>query len=276
MLDNGLALIGDVRDSAERTWLGFQEPWIVDFFPAMARAYPDARFLVLLPRSSGRRRLDEGDRAHRSRAGGEHGVVRAPLAKVRRAPGPPPERSVHRVAVRTVGYERLLREPEQLTREIAAFLDLQHDPRMTHAEAFVDWGTGKTWSGNSSFGTEAGTIDATAADRWRHTLDPDVQRLVEWLCGPDMRVAGYEPETDDQASALRTLAYESGQYSHWRSDEGDVLIDAGAELLRRSLLRDPGAVDDDIAGRCFLFPELRARLVDPGTPLLVPTVGTAR
>lgn len=277
VLDNGLDLIGDVRGVGDRRWLGFQDPWVLDWFPALSRAHPDARFLVLL-------------RDPRAVVGSMKGIARTdPDQVVNTVSYARHWRKyvalvVHLLAdphigprLHVVGYEHLLREPGAVAAGIARFLDLPPDDRMTDAERFVDWGTGTTWSGNSSFGTEAGTIDATAAERWRRTLDPDVQRLVEWLCGPDMRLAGYEPDDDDDdAAALRTLVRESGEYSHWRSDEGDVVVDAGAELLRRSLLRDAGPIDDELTGRCFLFPEVRDRLLEPGRPLLAPLAASKR
>lgn len=276
VLDSGLELIGRVRGAEGQRWSGFQEPWIIDFVPALAQSYPDARFLVLL-------------RDPRAVVASMKGIARTH-----------PDQVVNTVSyarhwrkyiallvhllddprlsgrIHVVGYERLVDDPRSVSNELADFLEVHHDGAMIEAGGFMDRATGTTWSGNSSFVTAPATIDATAAQRWRTTLDPDVHRLVDWLCGPDMILAGYEPDTDDEPAALRALAAESDSYTHWRSDSGDVVVDAGSEMLRRALLRDSAPIDDALARRCFLFPEVRDRLLTPGKPLLAPSTPAVR
>ena len=267
VLDNALTLVGEARAATDRRWVGFQDPWILEFFPSLARAYPEARFVVLL-------------RDPRGVVGSMKGIVRTdPEQVVNTLSYARHWRKYVALLIRflddpllaprlhLLGYEQLLTDPQQAAGGIAAFLGLSFDPRMTDARSFVDWGTGEQWSGNSSFGTERGTIDRSAAERWRETLDPGVRILVDWTCGPDMRVAGYDPLSDDPTVALHTLVAESREPSHWRSDDGDVVIDCGGEVLRRALLEDE-AVDEELARRCYLFPEVAPRLRTPGRPLL--------
>jgi len=270
VFDNGLDAIARSRGGGAQRWVGFQEPWIIDFVPVLARAYPEARFLVVLrdPRAvvasmKGIARTDP-DQVVNTVSYARH--WRKYVALLIRFLDDPS--LVGRMQV--VCYERLVMDPEGVTNELADFLGVDHDPTMMDAAGFVDQRTGAAWSGNSSFETAPGTIDASAADRWRHTLDPDLHRLIDWLCGPDMVVAGYRPDTDDEQAALRALAAESRAYSSWRSDDGDMVADAGGELLRRALLREPGPADDDVLRRCFLFPEVRDRLLASGAPLIGP------
>src|SRR5262249_31113823 len=48
VFDNALSLVAELRGGAGRVWVGIKEVWMVDFYPVLARAYPDARFVVLL------------------------------------------------------------------------------------------------------------------------------------------------------------------------------------------------------------------------------------
>lgn len=272
MVEQALALVGDARGVASRRWVGFGEPWILDFAPMLARAFPDARFLVLLrdPRAvvasmKGIARTHPDEVVNTVSYGRHWRKYVALLTHLADDPA---------IAgrLRAIRYEDLLQDPERVMTEVCRFLAVDPDPQMLDARSYVDWGTGGAWSGNSSFGTEAGVLDRTAAERWRRTLAPDVANLVEWLCGPDMRLAGYEPDGGVAAGdALATLADESPRYSNWRSDLGDPLADGGAELVRRALLDPSVSVGADLIRQCFLFPEVRDRLLAKA-----PTAGAGR
>lgn len=260
LLDGALELVAGVRDVADRQWVGFQEPWILEFFPALARARPDARFLVQFRDPRGVIASVKGlartqpDQVVNAISYSRHWRKYVALV-VRFLDHPLLADRLH-----VLRYEDLLARPAATARALCTFLGLSFDDQMLDASSYRDWGTGGTWQGNSSYETVAGTIDAAAADRWRATLDGGLHRLIDWLCGADMRLVGYEPDHDDEPAAITALVAESASYSKWRSDFGDPLLDLGCELVRRALLADGGDADERLVRRCFLVPELRTRL----------------
>lgn len=255
IIENGLTIVRDVRSAADRSWVGFQEPWIFEFFPMLSRAFPNARFLVLFrdPRGAvasmkGIRRTDP-DQVVNTLSYSRH--WRKYVALLHRFLADP-ELGSRMLVLR---YERLILQPQEAAAEVCRFLEVAPDESMLDADRYVDFGKQTPWAGNSSYGIEAGKLDSTAVDRWQRTIDEGVRRLIEWTCAEDMRAVGYEPEDLQEHAALSTLFDESQAYSHWRSDFGDPVRDAGGELVRRALLGGHGA-SAEAARQCFLFSEM--------------------
>ena len=48
LIKNLLTVIADRRQAVDRQWIGVSESWNIDAYPALARAFADARFLIVL------------------------------------------------------------------------------------------------------------------------------------------------------------------------------------------------------------------------------------
>jgi hypothetical protein len=259
IFDNGLAMIAKGRDAQNRAWVGFKEVWIVEFFGVLARAYPEARFIVLLrdPRAviasmQAMDRLDASQTAH-TLSYARH--WRKYVAFARQYGGDPG--LCNRLMV--VTYERLVTEPHKTARELCDFLEVEFNGEMLDPGRYVDYSTGGTWRGNSSFAPTLSKISDEQRERWRTHIEPRALRLVEFVCGPEMRLVGYEPVTDanstDPGPEVLDYMIENGrQPCSWRSDLGDPQLDYGFELFRRSLLAADGRrLDAGLIRRSFLF-----------------------
>ena len=261
--DRALETVARARGCAHRRWVGFKDVWIVDFFPLLARAYPQARFVVIMrdPRAVAASNL-----AFRTR---DPSQVAHPLSLYRHwrkylalvlhyQAGSPLASRLH-----LLRYEDLVRHPEQEVRRLCRFLEVEFDPRMLDSGNYYDWARGGTWRGNSSYVSRVAGISTEFLERWRRVLSPSELALVELVCAPEMELLGYQAETGREhlPAAVRQLAEDHGRDWAWRSDLEDPVADAGAELLRRTLLEggedeaDPGLVRS-----CYLFPEVFTRL----------------
>jgi hypothetical protein len=161
----------------------------------------------------------------------------------------------------SVRYEDLVTRPDETAGRLCSFLQIPFDPRMLQVERLVDPATGRPWIGNSSYGPDGGGIATGRAERWRSVLEPSMVRMIEALCGPEMRAAGYAAERtvgpDEQVR--RCLARTNdGTYS-WRSDSGDPELEFAREVGRWGLLQR-GSGDPDEIRRAFLFQDVFDRL----------------
>lgn len=262
IFDNGLAMIAKGRGVQSRSWVGFKEVWIVEFFAALARAYPEARFIILLrdPRAviasmQAMDRLDASQIAH-TLSYARH--CRKYVAFARQYGSDPG--LANRLIV--VTYERLVGDPHKTARELCDFLEVDFDADMLDPDRYVDYSTGGTWRGNSSFTPTLTRISDEQRERWRTLMEPRALGLVEFVCGPEMRLVGYEPVTDgdsmEPGSDVLNYMIENGQQPcNWRSDFGDPQQDYGFELFRRALLATgEGWLDKGLIRRCFLFEEV--------------------
>jgi hypothetical protein len=232
-------------------YAGMKEVWAVEFVPHLARAFPDARFVLVVrdPRAVvaslvAMAERDPTQRAHPLSYLRHWRKQIAFGARFAADRGLAPR-------VRTLVYERLVRDPEGELRALCAWLGIDFEEAML----------APAWGGNSSFGEQRG-VDAAAADRWRGRLAPELAALAELACGPDLALAGYELlGARDDAAVLAHLRESDRWEVSWRSDLGDPERDLAAELERLALL-DRGADGDELR-RAFLFREaydaLRAR-----------------
>lgn len=276
VIRNLLNIIAEVRNCGDKLWVGFHEVWSLDAYPALARAFPDARFLIMFrdPRATvhsllGVTRIDPLQVAQvvsfvrhwRKYAALAHRFSSMPLFKGR---------------LHITSHEQLVTQPRQTIEAMCRAFDLEFDERMLDTNNYFDFATGKTWSGNSSFEDTTSGISAHRARRWREKLDQVIVHAIEYLSGPDLKLVGYPSFTpfadvrnpidgDVTSFLLRDL---SG-YANWRSDLEDPLLDLGLEAVRRHLLCLPEpSTNTALVRRTFLFEETYAAMRESPAPLL--------
>jgi len=260
MFDNAFEVIVKARDVKNRKWLGIKDAWTIEFFEPLARAYPEARFIVIL-------------RDPRAVINSMLGVVRIDPLQVGHALSF--ARHWRKFIAFTIHYqkqplfknrffalthEQFLRAPEKTARALCDFLEVTFDERMLDTSNYFDYATGGVWKGNSSFEEITSGISMHRAERWRSNLEERVVKMVDFTCEPDMRWIGYEPvfEVGDRWPDPEILDYlvEANQsYTNWRSDLQDPQKDYGFEMFRRALLTLPTdrELDGALVRRSFLF-----------------------
>ncbi len=248
LIRSALRIVQAQRPQA--AWVGCKEVWMFDFVPALARAFPDARFYA----------IDRDPRA----------IVGSLVAMAERDPSQaahPPSYMRHwrkSVALslryrsdpdlaprfRSIRYEVLVANPEQEARRICNELELEFDPRMLALSA-------DGWAGNSSFDHSGHNIYNASTGRWRESLAAEVVKTTDFLCGPEMTLCGYAANSNASldGSVLDYLEQAGLAPGSWRSDSGDLLLDVAGELLRHNLLGHEGSLDAQMVRRCFLFAE---------------------
>lgn len=260
IFDAALALVAAKRRAETRKWVGMIDTWVMDLMPAVARAYPNAKFIAIErdPRAIvnsilGFMKVDP------TQVGHVLSVVRhwrkegAVLQKFAADPAIGPR-------LLRVHYEDMVADASACVRRACAFLDIDFRPEMVAFDEFVDAPTGRKWSGNSTFDSTLGDISKTPADRWRKTLPRGARDLVEFAAGRDMKMRGYAdlavPENAAAlaASALSFMVEDGDRIGGWRCDSGDALAEFAWETLRAEFLAaDAGGLADAHAQRCFLY-----------------------
>lgn len=240
---------------------GTKEVWATEFLPVIARAMPQARFVVIRrdPRAIlasliAMMRLDPTQTAHTISYMRHWRKEAAALDIIAADPS-------LRARTLVMHYEAITASPERAARDICGFLDLPFDAAMLTPAA----ADGSAFRGNSSFGEFEG-IAATSNDRWQQVLDADTVRTIECLCGPEMRAEGYEPVNVwpilPDAAVQRVTAQADANPGSWRSDSGDAGADTAAERERWDMLTGRKTFPAPDVRRHFLteafFDKLRA------------------
>jgi hypothetical protein len=276
LFTNLLRIIADTRSCGDRKWVGLHETWILDFYPLLARSFPESRFLVMFrdPRATvssmlGVENIDPSQVAQ-VLSYIRHWRKYAALA-LRFTNDPQFAGRLHITA-----HDLVLTQPQETLTDICRAFDLDLDARMLDTSNFFNYATGAIWSGNSSFEGKTEGISAHRALRWRDKLDPTILAAIEYLCGPDLKLLGYptftdfaDPVKDADGAVINFLIKDHSGYVNWRSDLNDPLADLGLEAMRRQLLRLPtSSTDVALVRRTFLFEETYRALRTGAGPLL--------
>ena len=252
-----LAIAGSVRGRGQG-WLAIKEVWTVEFLPLLARAFPEARFVVVLrdPRAVvcsmlGFEKIDPTQVANVLSYARHWRKYVAFLIRFRE--------SFPAGRLFLLTFETLVADPESAAGRLCAFLGLDFHPNMTDPAAYGSGGG--PWLGNSTHGRFEAVIDPTAATRWRGLIAEAPRAMVEMVCGPDMALLDFplDGRKPGRAGAEELAAFvQLGRRPcSWRSDLGDPLLDYACELFRLKLL-EHGArgADSGLVRRAFLFEEV--------------------
>lgn len=245
LLQSAFDIIAAAKPGA--TWVGMKEVWILDFLPALARSFPDARFYVIErdPRAvvASLATLAQTDPTQAAHIPSYMRHWRRDIALARRFKTHPLLRS--RLSV--VSYESLAADAEVEIRRICDELEIEFTPAVLQLSA-------DGWNGNSSYNHGGRDVYAESVDRWRHVLPKNIVHAVDFLCGPEAVLTPYRTASKPRAlDVLEHLAQANTSPGSWRSDSADILVDFGGELLRHTLLGAKATVEDDLVKRCFLF-----------------------
>jgi len=255
LFDAMLELVARHYGKAGAAYVGFKEVWADEFIPCLARSVPGAKFLQIVrdPRAVCASKNVTGSRYTWLFMARQWRKLAALAWRYQRQPG---------VDVKVIRYEDLVSEPLQSTRDLCAWLGVDHSPQMSDPAAFVD-GQGKPWIQNSSYGQGAQEFARSGVDKWRGSLGPRELALIETLCGPEMLLHGYRPDrlrgTIDEGLLRDPPLVDSASLAAWaraymRNDVPGTRAELARESLRYALLRPDG--ERAGAEEAFLFPEL--------------------
>lgn len=240
-LFKGALEIQEIADRASgRAWIGFNENWAVEFLPALARSFPEAKFMILLrdprgPIASALREKDLDKVPHVISFARHWRKAVALMLKYR-------NQALFRDRLLLLRYEDLVQDPERCARQACDFLGVEFAPAMLDAERYRASG-GRPWKGNSHQGGPASGIYTSSVRAWEKSLPAEAVELIEFICDPDMRLLGYEavnPSVEEGLLGREALEFadrDARECRGWRSDLGEVARDLGCEYFRRRLLQ---------------------------------------
>ena len=265
-------LIGEMRGAGDRKYIGIHESWHIDSLPALARAFPQAKFIIIFrdPRGSINSLLGQAAERPEIRAQvisyARHFRKNVVLAhKFKRDP-------LFQDRLRVIRHEDTLANPAQVMEETCHFLGVTYDERMIDTKQYFDFSTGSVWNGNSAFDKIVTGFDLQRSMRWKKTLSVETIAAIEFLCANEMKIAGYAPDNEintDPVQVMNYLIHEDFRTPvKWRTDIGDPTWDLSLEVLRHTLLRSKTKlVDSMVLRRCFLFEEFCNPDIEPLFPL---------
>ena len=236
----------------ELAWAGFNDNWAMEFIPIVARLIPDAKFMLHLrdPRAVvNSSEFAEPDPAKRPTIVSFARHLRKYFAFAVMLPRDP----VLAGRLLVTRYEPMVEDPEGQVRTMTDFLGLDFDPAMVDVSRFRK-ADGRPWPSDAA-------IYRGSTDVWRQEMPRDMAELTEFICDPEMRLHGYQPELFDPATGLSAAAFAYALANNraclgWRTDFPEIERTLGSELFRKRLLASPANASPREIERSFLFPEV--------------------
>jgi hypothetical protein len=230
-------------------WVGFNDNWTFEFLPLVARLIPDARFMIHLrdPRAVvASSEFAEPDPSKRPTvlSFARHLRKFYAFAVVLTAHPALQERLL------VTRYEPLLEDPEGGLRRMTDFLGIEFEPQMLEVDRFRK-ADGSRWPSDWEIYRRSGK-------GWRDEMPGEMAEVVEFVCDPEMRIHGYEPEIGDSPSELSPAAFafavrNARECLGWRTDFPEIEKTLGCEYYRKRLLRHAESAAPAEIERCFLF-----------------------
>lgn len=255
VFENTTRVVASVTDR-DLVWAGFNENWAVEFFPLVAQLVPDAKFILHLrdPRAVvNSSEFAEPDPAKKPTvvSFARHLRKYAAFASVL------PEHPALRGRMLVTLYEPFVRDPETELRRMTEWLGVEYHSDMSDVTRFRK-ADGNRWPSDWE-------IYYASTDMWRQQMPPEMAELTEFVCDPEMRLLGYQPEIYKEAvglsdAALAYAARNARECLGWRTDFRELERTLGSELYRKRLLSSRVTPAPDEVERCFLFPQVLPQL----------------
>jgi len=266
LFNSMLGLLSKHYGDDDHKIIGFKEVWTDEFIAPMARTFPESKFIQIIrdPRA----------------------VCASKKASSRAYPWLFLARQWRKLAalawsyqqrnwdfsqrVLLVKYENLIRNPKKIAKNICKFLEIDFDQQMTNPRNFVD-GRGEKWLQNTSFGNGKREFDTDSINKWQDTLTDYEIGYIESLCGPEMKLHGYEPQEDIKKISpefiLSPPKVFNKDLANWikryvQNDSVNVSLQTAQEQIRYELLnyKDTQSVDKQLIETCYLFCKLFMKL----------------
>jgi hypothetical protein len=260
LLATALETVADARFKPDMRWFGTKEVWTIEFIRPLARAFPSARFVVLLRDVraiiASMLALGAVNPASAAQPLSYARHWRKQFAFLRHL-----ERdSIIASRLCAVRYEDLVTNTAATIGELCRFLGIEPEASMIEGGQWKHNPDGDAWHGNSSFDSDLRSISPEQNRHWQHTLANGVRSLLRITCREELAALEYapwepEPNDSDFQRALDLLVQSADEAFSWRSDFGDGRTDIHAERARRGMLQavyDPSM--RDIRSN-FLLPE---------------------
>lgn len=260
LFSGGLSLLENVYEAQDTSWCGSNDNWVVEFLPILANAFKDAKFIIMVrdPRGAMASSRKVGDKnpelvplmysfaQHwRKHAAFSWKLMKDPNLKDR---------------LFVLRYEDLVCSPGEKVKEICKFLNVEFSRDMLVPKNFRPI-SGEEWTTYSSFEVPEDIIYTDSIDSWKKYWEKRQIEFIEFICDPEMRLFGYEPQEYFNGSlstaAMEFLLEDDQTAQGWRGRHEAWDKEIAHQLTRKEMIQKN--VDNssrDNKENYFLFEEV--------------------
>ena len=223
-------------------YVGIHESWNIDSFPALAKSFPMAKFIVIMrdPRATINSSLGFAKNRPDTRA--QIISFCRHFRKYVRLINRFMSDSCFNNKLLVIKHEDTLNNPRFVISKICQFLNLDFNENLLDPSLYYDYATKSIWNGNSAFEKKVKNFDSNRNIRWKKTLTSNEIKSIEYLCYEEMIAMNYElinkfPLNKKDLTNIFNFLFDHDftQKVKWRTDLGKPILDFGFESFRSSV-----------------------------------------
>jgi hypothetical protein len=239
LFKSALTMMSNVYRAKNIKWCGFNDNWVIEFFPHLAREFEDSKFIVIIrdPRAAIASSLKLREKsptlvpmvysfAHSWR---KHAAFAYKLIT--------DKKYIDRLFL--LKYEDFVADPENKLKEISEFLEIKFNKEMLIPNNFRPI-SGNKWETYSNFNVPSNQIYKDRINGWVEYLDRSSVEFIEFICGPEMSLFGYNNKVLDLNMSFDSFknyfVMDSHQSVGWRGNHKDYTSEYENQLMRYNIL----------------------------------------
>ena len=227
------------RSKNDPQWLGFSESWVIEFFPAIARSFPDAKFLINIrdPRATiyANQNVRKKSKIAQILSYSRHFRKQIALANSYL-------KSKHlKNRIHIFTYESLVFYPKKTIKRICKFLDVRFDSKSTQYKNIYDFQNKENFKGASISLIPLSNFDKKRTYFWKQNINDNILKYIEFLCYHELKACGYKLFnnletllTKNKKKIKESFKKDLLRKVNWRSDSGNPKKEIRFEFSRHT------------------------------------------
>jgi len=265
MINNCFQLVKTTRKLKKEKIIGILDSWIVEMFLPLAKLFKNSKFIVIIrdPRASISSNLKVKNKQNIANTLSFIKSWRKMIALVIYYK----TLKIFKNRLHIVVHEDLVRNPKKICKKICKFLNVKFENKMLNTKKYINYSTGKTWSGGSNFEKKAFGFSTRRTNRWKNKLSYIEIKAIEFIAHHEMKLLNYRFYKNDNFSKLKNglsfLIEGDKKKRKWKTDSKRIEFNYGAEFFRNYLfdIKSVGK-DKSLVRRLFLFKEVYDKIMD--------------
>ncbi len=252
-----LDIIAEAYSAKDVKWAGLNENWAIESFPAIARSFPQAQFMIIVrdPRASICSALKQKDKTKMIQVLSFARGWRKNIAFTQKFLTD----DLFKNRLTVMRYEDFVKDPKGYLNHICKVLDVSYTDKMLDPKNYRD-GAGNFWKGNSYVHDKRPPgIYLDSIQKWQGTLDKNIIEAIESVAGLELRLCGYDlfcyKGGKLSPGAEKFFLENSRVVSSWKSSDASVEEEMAYELRRRELANDSTGCPIEDKRAYFIFEE---------------------
>ena len=220
-------------------WQGFSESWIIEFFPAILRSFPNAKFLVNIrdPRAViyANQNIPNKTRIAQILSYSRHFRKQIALTSYFL------KSKMFKNKIHVFSYESLIYDPKKTIRKICNFLNVNFDKRSTDYKNIYDFQNKGKFDGDSTSLKKLFNFDKERTYHWKRKIDSNILKYIEFLCYHELKACGYKLFfnlenliKENKKKIEKLFVNDLSRKVKWRSDSSNINDEIEFEFTRHS------------------------------------------